>query len=84
MQTAGNGTITVNGGQFTLSGGSGYSMVVCRVPFPQTGTHSIKVKVHSCNRGGIGVVSSFEAAKAHSNGSKAWIGKPVRETGTLS
>eukprot|EP01045_Picozoa_sp_COSAG04_P004560 COSAG04_NODE_200_length_20490_cov_33.582021_1_plen_3559_part_10 len=74
VQTAGNGTITVDGGQIKLSGGSGYSMVVCRVPFPDTGRHTVKVKVHSCERGGIGVVSSFEAAKAHTNGSKAWIG----------
>eukprot|EP01043_Picozoa_sp_COSAG02_P052227 COSAG02_NODE_5593_length_4202_cov_1.591031_1_plen_579_part_10 len=74
VQTAGSGRMEVSGGTFRLSGGSAYSMCVCRTPLPETGTHTVKVKVHTSSRGGIGVVTSFDQAKSHSNGSKAWIG----------
>ena len=77
VRTAGPGTITVSDGVFALENGhaSSYSMCVCDVPFPETGVHTIKVKVHTMGDcAGIGVVRSFEDAKEHRNGSKAWIG----------
>ena len=76
-RTAGPGTITVADGVFTLENGhaSSYSMCVCDVPFPETGVHTIKVTIHAMGDcAGIGVVTSFEDAKEHRNGSKAWIG----------
>ena len=77
VRTAGPGTITVSDGVFVLENGhsSSYSMCVCDVPFPDTGVHTVKVKVHAMGDcAGIGVVKSFEDAKEHRNGSKAWIG----------
>ena len=50
-------------------------MCVCNVPFPSTGTHTIKVKVSAMSDcAGVGVVKSFDEAQQHRNGSKAWIG----------
>ena len=66
MQTAGPGTINVRNGVFELSGGSStaYTMCVCNVPFPSTGTHTIKVKVSAMSDcAGVGVVKSFDEAQ---------------------
>lgn len=77
VQTRGSGSLTAEGGVFSLSDGhsSDYALCVCDVPFPQTGRHKITVTVEDMGDcAGIGVVTSFEEVLQHSNGSKAWIG----------
>jgi hypothetical protein len=77
VQTAGTGKLTVVDDVFSLEGGhsQNYAMCVCDVPFPETGVHSISAKVEQMGDcAGIGVVTSFDEAMQHDNGSKAWIG----------
>jgi hypothetical protein len=77
VDVAGPGESVVSDGTWRMSGGhsSEYSLCVCKVPFPPTGTHTIKVTVESMGDcAGIGVVTSFANVTSQSNGSKAWIG----------
>jgi hypothetical protein len=59
----------------TTSGGSGYSVFVCKQRFPATGTHTIDVRVDSrSTEMAIGVVKSFSDIQSHDKSSKGWIG----------
>ena len=58
-----------------LKDGTGYSVFVCKKPFPSSGKHTVEVKIVKRQENmGIGLCKSWDDVNKHAKSNKAWIG----------